>query len=91
MGVYAYDDDLIRRGDLKHVISRLHTGGVGLVSLEDALDAITNAPAVDAVEVVRCKDCKFYRKNICPMWCYTETRPNSFCSFGERRTDGENK
>lgn len=38
----------------------------------DLLEALNNAPTVDAVEVVRCKDCK--HRGIageCPM-CYTE-------------------
>lgn len=39
------------------------------------------APAVDAVEVVRCKDCKYE--------CYNDLmkKNNGFCSYGERRTD----
>jgi hypothetical protein len=47
-----------------------------------------NIPAADVVEVVRCKNCKFYHKNICPHWAYTETKPDDFCSYGERR-EGE--
>ncbi len=27
--------------------------------LDDVMEAVDNAPTVDAVEVVRCKDCKF--------------------------------
>ena len=37
------------------------------------------------VEVVRCKDCGHYHQNVCPIWCYTETKPDDFCSYGERR------
>ena len=50
--------------------------------------AVMKLPKVDAVEVVRCKDCGHYHDNICPMWCYTETKPDDFCSYGERR-EGE--
>lgn len=28
---------------------------------------IENAPTIDAVEVVRCKECKYRRKTACPM------------------------
>ena len=61
---------------------------------------LKEAPTVDAVEVVRCKDCKFYElknyvvDNIQRMCCennkgiWTATQPDDFCSYGERR-DGE--
>ena len=50
---------------------------------------------VDAVEVVRCKDCKHYDKDA--LWCninshmFSEEHYNwyedAFCSYGERRTE----
>lgn len=58
---------------------------------------IADAPTIDAVQVVRCKDCKHYKVKIdcvggkysgCDVWtdngneCYVE--PNWYCSFGER-------
>ncbi len=52
-----------------------------------ALEDIENAPTVDAVSVVRCKECKWYSD----MWGCTEhdevhlvTNPDDFCSIGER-------
>lgn len=55
---------------------------------------IGNAPIVDAVEVVRCKDCKHFdpEKALRPggIWCGywgTDPDPDDFCSYGERRTD----
>ena len=56
---------------------------------------------VDAVEVVRCKDCSHYVKisNLdkdcrCNIFCgcYERpypTEPNDFCSYGERRTEDD--
>lgn len=52
-------------------------------------------PAVDAVPVVRCKDCKHYRdwgngNLVCWNWTDTwdaATEPDGFCSYGERRAD----
>jgi hypothetical protein len=56
---------------------------------------IRKQPTVDAVEVVRCKDCKkcgvlehigkLYCKE--PMGCLgcVQTEPNNFCSYGERK------
>lgn len=53
-------------------------------------DAITLAPRVDAVEVVRCKDCKHYWKNNpsdgVPV-CLASPKDDAFCSEGERKED----
>lgn len=51
----------------------------------------------DAVEVVRCKDCKYGEPNGqhgCKCYHYKlyethEMSPNDFCSHAERREDGE--
>ena len=51
---------------------------------------IINAPAVDAVPVVRCAYCKHYEEEPYGdvMMCYRGlgyTRPSDYCSRGERR------
>ena len=67
----------------------------GATDLMDAFDdALQDAKTVDAVEVVRCKDCKhrytmssgmsFCKKNI-----LMGASDNGFCSCGERRCDNE--
>lgn len=57
---------------------------------------VESAPAVDAVEVVRCKNCKhrYYNDDLgrhcCSIWADgydTVVRDDDFCSYGERRTD----
>ena len=57
-------------------------------------DDIENAPTVDAVEVVRCKDCK---RRIEKRWCYSLHTYNGepvgvaddfFCAYGKRKSDG---
>ena len=47
-----------------------------------------DAPTVDAVPVVRCKDCKAYEKDCgyCEAMGFT-CEQDDFCSYGERRTD----
>lgn len=53
--------------------------------------AIENVPSVDAVEVVRCKDCEWYGKPGCAIRIVDDSdRPKEtdFCSFGERRIYG---
>lgn len=55
-----------------------------------AIDDVCDAPAVDAVPVVRCKDCRYlYFKDMsayCPH-SVSACRPDNFCSCGERRAD----
>ena len=66
---------------------------------------VDNAPTVDAVEVVRCEDCKHWlkAKELSPFgWCcqrvpdsayvgYRDRRfPEDFCSKGERKDNGCN-
>ena len=69
----------------------------------DALDRVVewmeSFPAVDAVPVVRCKDCKHYGWDQEPchgriqQFCKLHkglvvVHRETFCSYGERRTDG---
>ena len=52
--------------------------------------AINEQPTVDAVEVVRCKDCKFYlRAYDCPFGILAIGAPDrmGYCFKAERRTD----
>ena len=57
---------------------------------EDALENLKNAPTVDAVPVVRCKDCK-YRDGTPgqPNILCAQMHEDDFCSYGERREDAE--
>lgn len=57
---------------------------------------IDEAPTIDAVEVVRCKNCKYGEERIKDYRCWMldedwdiRFSPMHFCSFGERREDGE--
>ena len=62
------------------------------------LEWIDKAPTIDAVEVVRCKDCKHYmpqkksahwenRASYCNRFVRIKVRPNDFCSYGERKNE----
>ncbi len=57
---------------------------------------IKNAPTIDAVPVVRCKDCKHFTEGMAIGMCKRiEDKPiipiqfNHFCSYGERRCENE--
>lgn len=66
-------------------------------SLEELLSRIQNAHTVDAVPVVRCRDCKHYNED--SLYCGMNSRDRGecfnwykedFCSYGERRSgDGQ--
>ena len=68
----------------------------GFKTRQDIEEWLNNAPTIDAVPVVRCRDCKYYeihkpkvlenceRKGyIIPM------KPDDFCSYGERKEGAE--
>ncbi len=45
----------------------------------------------DAVEVVRCRECKYHNKPPCPMrLSFNWTEDNDFCSYGERKEGADN-
>ena len=66
---------------------------------EIALPIVNAAPTVDAVPVVRCKDCKWFADNNggewygCKMFHVVRItpedapKPDDFCSYGERREE----
>lgn len=69
-----------------------------LCPLDEVSGVIDACPTVDAVPVVRCKDCKHYDLGVC-LKIYSDgnaqkdswqTRnPDDFCSYGERKDGGD--
>ena len=54
----------------------------------DALQAAyDNAPTIDAVEVVRCRDCKWHMDKFCNNFNVIGFDNDDFCSMGERKSD----
>lgn len=101
-------NDLIRREDALDAIYDVVTTVSVCATAEEArirtetrqrcAEAVKDVPAVDAVEVVRCKDCDFYME--APwggdMMCYNGlaegfefTAPDDYCSRGRRGDGGE--
>lgn len=54
---------------------------IELNTLRKVYALIANAPTIDAVEVVRCKDCDNYSE--CE-YDLIKSLENGYCSFGER-------
>lgn len=78
---------LIDVDELKSNLSWLYDSGCAYVPLDKVKQIVNSIPAVDAVEVVRCKDCK----SVCLMTYYhcmylsKSVLPWDFCSHGERK------
>ena len=70
-------------------------------TIKDAMLCVADQPTVDAVPVVRCKDCKYFKRDIpcvggtyngCDQLegrdgCEPYVEEDFFCAYGERRTD----
>ena len=73
---------------------RIPTIGTGYINEKNFESILAESPTVDAVEVVRCKDCK---RRIEKRWCYSLHTYNGepvgvaddfFCAYGKRKSDG---
>lgn len=74
--------EYIERGRALEIVKR--TSG----DYAAAWSEIGKLPAADVVEVVRCKDCKHYQKDMLFGNAYCDGRqvkPDDFCSYGERK------
>ena len=78
--------DLVSRRSLLEAYDKAHVGPPGA-----ARKLIEEAPAVDAVPVVRCADCIYWssKRSMCNnlRGLYSQTKETDFCSLGEREED----
>lgn len=95
------ENDLISRSAVKQYFceccNRLHPEDPCEPGECRTMEAFDEQPAVDAVEVVRCKDCKYAGKHeaiffpghiICSLRMKpAPVKPDDFCSYGKRRND----
>lgn len=65
-----------------------------IAAMEQVID---DCPTIDAVEVVRCKDCEYYHLmeegfyDCREVWGIDLPQPEDFCSYGERRGNNDAK
>ncbi len=90
------DADALQRVLLPITFAFEHEYGSLGGAVSGCMKHIDNAPTVDAVEVVRCKDCiRRYDTDECPMCFliegkyYEYTNGNGFCDRGERKEGAE--
>lgn len=48
---------------------------------------VDNAPTIDAVQVVRCKDCKYYNGEYDDCAYDIFVKPNGYCMYGEEKDE----
>ena len=89
--IYAEEDNITGSGMSYDEICGYNDG------IDIAWNKIDQAPTIDAVPVVRCKDCiRRYDTDECPMCFliegkyYEYTNENGFCDRGERKGDADN-
>ena len=89
--IYAEEDNITGSGMSYDEICGYNDG------IHIAWNKIEQAPTIDAVPVVRCKDCiRRYDTDECPMCFliegkyYEHTNENGFCDRGERKEGANN-
>lgn len=79
--------------DRESLLNKLIFGNSDSIVLREyAIEFVKSAPTIDAVPVVRCKDCKWYGEAGCAIHIVDDSdkpKENDFCSFGERKDDGK--
>ena len=55
------------------------------IDIADVIKRIEDFHTEDVVEVVRCKDCKFYGNGDCSVQSVRSMYPNDYCSYGIRK------
>ena len=84
------DANALKEQIIKEIHCYWNNGDGGYYLAEDVIPDIEDAPTVDAVEVVRCKDCTRYKKGYCTIrkdgWGATlMVGMTDYCSDGERK------
>ena len=87
MDEYIKREDALRATTYMELVPSPDNNIIKLTLLA-AQKVIRRIPAADVVEVVRCKDCKFFKYGD---YCtegkmeHSQCRENDFCSYGERK------
>lgn len=91
MSRYIDADALIAKWeeDIKHIPNTSFRA-----MMQGAINEVSNAPTADVVEVVRCEDCVYWEQATdnsgnCNRAFEITAYGSDYCSYGERREDGE--
>lgn len=79
---------------VKEILACVMYGNTSWVDKYEVLLRLRNSPTIDAVPVVRCRDCKHYWKNSkyeddmdAVAMCLASPKDDAFCSEGERKEE----
>lgn len=92
----AMKDDVIKLRRKLDITQCSNDYAVGWITGVDNMEGVIDRqPTADVVEVVRCKDCKYYDGRKCDKIYYIMDgyyvggfevkKPDDFCSYGERK------
>lgn len=93
--IKVVDATAVYNGIALYMAENAYLNDTALDVLKMVAGWLNEAPTVDAVEVVRCQDCKHWKneingctedKRFCDIGFYM-VHKNGFCSFGERKTN----
>ena len=89
---------LIDADALKKKICQRYPHFIDRLALSEVFGAIKNAPSIDAVPVIRCKECKYRCETedgeynpediVCTYWMSDGLNENDYCSAGGRKENG---
>lgn len=84
-----------REALLDDIDAAMQNTGMGVIVGQTLKRYVKRQPAADVVEVVRCKDCKYWQDNNdgyphqeCRWGNYETPDPDDYCSYGELK-DGD--
>ena len=80
---------LIDADALENVVQSLnkkHTKCITNGEQEYFSNILHEFPTIDAVPIIRCKDCKKNGNTLCPM-LFTEMKDTDYCSYAERKEE----
>ena len=82
--------------DVNDIYSLFNQSGIARLHVAD----IDTIPRVDAVEVVRCRECIHYEMGVClkiyddgaaSRYAWQERKPDDFCSYGKLKEGADNE
>lgn len=81
------DADALMREFAEFVRESNNSDFADIPTWNDAVSLLGSAPTADAVEVVRCKDCRFFKGDGLECHSGMFAYEDDYCSNGERRED----
>lgn len=92
-------DELLKRIPITHADEFQNCRNCSLLDDWEVEILVEDSPVIDAVPVVRCKDCIEYQSDITwtskqTGWCYCTIldqflKPEDYCSYGVKRGDND--